>query len=328
MRLVTYRGQNGELRAGALIEADTAIVDLALAAQAAGGANAVPFASVLALLEAGEEAMAGARGLVARAPTNSVIERASVKLCAPIQPPPQMRDCSCFEQHLRQSFAAARRARVAHLPDPEAALAEMNTRADERVIATFQRQPIYYKCNRFAVIGADHDVIWPSYSKAMDFELELACYIGSRAKDVPRDQAHKYIAGYTIFNDMSARDTQAQEMAGMLGPAKSKDFDTGNVMGPCLVTADELPDPYDLTMVARVNDEEWGRGSTRDMYWKFEDVIAHISRSETLYPGEVLGSGTVGNGCGLEQLRYLKPNDVIELEIEGIGKLATRIIRP
>lgn len=328
MRLVTYRGQNGELRAGALIEADTAIVDLMLAAQAAGAANAGPFASVLALLEAGEEAMAAARGLVARAPTNSVIERAAVKLCAPIQPPPQMRDCSCFEQHLRQSFAAARRSRVAHLPDPEAALAEMNTRADERVIATFQRQPIYYKCNRFAVIGADDDVIWPSYSKAMDFELELACYIGSRAKDVPRDQAHKVIAGYTIFNDMSARDTQAQEMVGMLGPAKSKDFDTGNVMGPCLVTADELPDPYDLTMIARVNGEEWGRGSTRDMYWKFEDVIAHISRSETLYPGEVLGSGTVGNGCGLEQLRYLKPNDVIELEIEGIGTLSTRIIRP
>jgi 2-keto-4-pentenoate hydratase/2-oxohepta-3-ene-1,7-dioic acid hydratase in catechol pathway len=327
MRLVTYRGQSGELRAGALIEGDTAIVDLATAAQATGAAGAPAFASVLSLLEAGDEAMAAARGMVARVPTNSVIERATVKLCAPIQPPPQMRDCSCFEQHLRQSFAAARRARVAHLPDPEAALAQMNTRADERVIATFQRQPIYYKCNRFAVIGADDDVIWPSYSKAMDFELELACYIGSRAKDVPREQAHKYIAGYTIFNDMSARDTQALEMAGMLGPAKSKDFDTGNVMGPCLVTADELPDPYDLTMVARVNGEEWGRGSTRDMYWKFEDVIAHISRSETLYPGEVLGSGTVGNGCGLEQLRYLKPNDVIELEVEGIGILSTRIIR-
>jgi 2-keto-4-pentenoate hydratase/2-oxohepta-3-ene-1,7-dioic acid hydratase in catechol pathway len=326
MRLVTYRAQSGELRAGALIEADSAIVDLALAAQA-NTARAPAFASVLALLEAGEQAMAAARGLVARAPSSAVIERTTVRLCAPIQPPPQMRDCSCFEQHLRQSFAAARRARVAHLPDPETALAQMNTRADERVISTFQRQPIYYKCNRFAVVGADDDVIWPSYSKAMDFELELACYIGTRAKDVPRDQAHRYIAGYTIFNDMSARDAQALEMAGMLGPAKSKDFDTGNVMGPCLVTADELPDPYDLTMIARVNGEEWGRGSTRDMYWRFEDVIAHISRSETLYPGEVLGSGTVGNGCGLEQLRYLKPNDVIELEVEGIGVLSTRIVQ-
>lgn len=327
MRLVTYRGEYGQLHAGALIEGDSAIVDLAMAAQEAAIARPMAFSSVLALLEAGDEAMAAARALVARAPTGCVIERASVKLCAPIQPPPQMRDFSCFELHLRQSFAAARKARVAHLPDPEAALAQMNTRSDERVIATFQRQPIYYKCNRFAVVGPDDDVVWPSYSRAMDFELELACYIGSRAKDVPRDQAHRHIAGYTIFNDMSARDTQAQEMAGMLGPAKSKDFDTGNVMGPCLVTADELPDPYDLTMIARVNGQEWGRGNTRDMYWKFEDVIAHVSRSETLYPGEVLGSGTVGNGCGLEQSRYLKPNDVIELEVEGIGILSTRIIQ-
>jgi 2-keto-4-pentenoate hydratase/2-oxohepta-3-ene-1,7-dioic acid hydratase in catechol pathway len=114
----------------------------------------------------------------------------------------------------------------------------------------------------------------------------------------------------------------------MLGPATSKDFDTGNVMGPCLVTADELPDPYDLTMIARVNGEEWGRGTTRDMRWRFEDVIAHVSRSETLYPGEVLGSGTVGNGCGLEQLRYLKPDDVVELEVEGIGVLRTRVTKP
>jgi 2-keto-4-pentenoate hydratase/2-oxohepta-3-ene-1,7-dioic acid hydratase in catechol pathway len=156
----------------------------------------------------------------------------------------------------------------------------------------------------------------------------MACYIGRKARDVPVEKAREHIVGYTIFNDLSARDAQAYEMPGMLGPAKSKDFDTGNVMGPCLVTADELPDPYNLTMIARVNGEEWGRGNTRDMRWTFDDVIAHISRSETLYPGEALGSGTVGNGCGLEQLRYLKPDDVVELEIEGIGMLRTRITRP
>jgi 2-keto-4-pentenoate hydratase/2-oxohepta-3-ene-1,7-dioic acid hydratase in catechol pathway len=328
MRLVTYRDEHGMMRPGALIDSDSAIVDLGIAARSAGLGAWPAFNSILALVEAGEEAMVEARRMVALAPSAAVIERTSVKLCAPIQPPPQMRDCSCFELHLKQSFAAARRARVAHLPNPEEALAQMSTRADERVIATFNRQPIYYKCNRFAVIGPDEDVIWPAYSKAMDFELEFACYIGRKAKDVPREKARDYIVGYTIFNDMSARDTQAVEMGGMLGPAKSKDFDTGNVMGPCLVTADELPDPYDLTMVARVNGEEWGRGSTRDMRWQFEDLIAHISRSETLYPGEVLGSGTVGNGCGLEQLRYLKPDDLIELEVEGIGILRTRISRP
>ncbi|WP_312017943.1 fumarylacetoacetate hydrolase family protein [Bradyrhizobium sp. sBnM-33] len=126
---------------------------------------------------------------------------------------------------------------------------------------------------------------------------------------------------------MSARDTQTKEMPGQLGPAKSKDFDTGNCMGPCLVTYDELRDPYDLTMIARVNGEEWGIGSSSTMMWKFEDLIQHISASETLYPGEFLGSGTVGSGCGLETSRFLTAGDVVELEVEGIGILRNRIIR-
>lgn len=327
MRLVTYRDGAGLHRSGALIDADNAIVDLACAAEVLGKPTSA-FGSVLSLVEAGDEALDAARGFVARSPVAAVFPRAGVELCAPIEPPPQMRDASCFELHLRQSFAAARRARVAHLPDPEEALRQMNTRADERVIETFSRQPIYYKCNRFAVVGPDHDIVWPSYSKVMDFELEFACYIGRRGKDISRERARAHIVGYTIFNDFSARDAQAREMAGMLGPAKGKDFDTGNAMGPCLVTADELPDPYDLTMVARVNGEEWGRGSTRDMRWTFEDVIAHVSASETLYPGEVLGSGTVGNGCGLERSRYLKSGDVVELEVEGIGVLRNRVVRP
>jgi 2-keto-4-pentenoate hydratase/2-oxohepta-3-ene-1,7-dioic acid hydratase in catechol pathway len=280
---------------------------------------------VLALVEAGEPALAHVRKLVAQAPSAGVIERSLVRLRAPIQPPPQMRDCSCFELHLRQSFAAARRTRALRTPDPEATLKAMNTRADERVIDTFNRQPIYYKCNRFAVIGADDEFQWPSFTKALDFELEFGCYIGTRGKDISRDDARKHIVGFTIFNDMSARDAQAVEMGGMLGPAKSKDFDTANIMGPCLVTTDELGDPYDLDMVARVNGVEWGRGNTRDMRWTFEDLIAHISRSETLYPGEFLGSGTVGNGCGLEQLKYLSPGDLVELEVEGIGVLRTHV---
>lgn len=328
MRLVTFVVGQQAPQPGALIDGGQAVVSLALAQQALHGVPAPELVSVLALLEAGDEAMAQARALVARAPSAAVLARSDVRLRAPIQPPPQMRDCSCFELHLKQSFAAARKIRASRMPDPEAALAAMNTRADDRVIETFNRQPIYYKCNRFAVIGADDDVVWPSFSKALDFELEFGCYIGRPTKDVPRERARAHIAGYTIFNDISARDAQALEMPGMLGPAKSKDFDTANVMGPCLVTADEIEDPYDLTMIARVNGQEWGRGSTRDMRWTFEDVIAHVSRSETLHVGEFLGSGTVGNGCGLEQLRNLRADDVVELEVEQLGILRTRITRP
>ncbi|SFU07909.1 fumarylacetoacetate hydrolase family protein [Paraburkholderia aspalathi] len=328
MRLVTFQLADGAQRSGALFDNDQAVLDLREASRIVRGGDSVALASVQALLTGGEPLLEEARALQARAPADAVRERSAVKLLAPIQPPTQMRDCSCFELHLRQSFAAARRARALRTPDPEATLKAMNTRADDRVIDTFNRQPIYYKCNRFAVIGPDDDVIWPAYSKLLDFELEFGCYIGQRAKDVSRENARAHIYGYTIFNDISARDAQATEMGGMLGPAKGKDFDTANVMGPCLVTADELGDPYDLTMIARVNGEEWGRGNTRDMRWQFEDVIAHISRSETLHPGEFLGSGTVGNGCGLEQLRYLKPDDVVELEVEGIGVLRSRIVRP
>lgn len=327
MRLVTFIDSGGRPRAGAFIDNDQAVVDLQGASLAVSQKEHMAFTSVLALLEAGDDALNQAKALVAKAPSAAVLQRSNVKLLAPIQPPPQIRDCSCFELHLQQCYESARRAKASRAADPEAALRDMDTSEDDRVLETFNRQPIYYKANRFAVIGPDEPVIWPSYSRLMDFELELACYIGKGGKNISRDQARAHIAGFTIFNDMSARDAQGREMPGKLGPAKGKDFDTGNVMGPCLVTADEIEDPYNLTMIARVNGEEWGRGSTADMRWQFEDLIEHISRDETLYTGEVLGSGTVGNGCGLEHLRYLKPNDVVELEIEQIGILASQIIK-
>ena len=116
-------------------------------------------------------------------------------------------------------------------------------------------------------------------------------------------------------------------MPGQLGPGKGKDFDGANVMGPCLVTADELTDPYDLAMAVRVNGEEWGRGNSREMSWTFADCISHVSRSETIHPGEFFGSGTVGNGCGLEQMRFLSSGDVVELEVEKIGILRNRVLR-
>jgi 2-keto-4-pentenoate hydratase/2-oxohepta-3-ene-1,7-dioic acid hydratase in catechol pathway len=189
-------------------------------------------------------------------------------------------------------------------------------------------RPIFYHPNRLAVCGPEADIPWPAYSEVMDFELEFGCYIGKPGKDIPRARAREHIFGYTIFNDFSARDEQAREMPGQLGPGKGKDFDRSNAMGPCLVTSDEMPDPYRLEMRVRVNGEEWGRGSSADMHWKFEDCIAHASRGETLHTGEFFGSGTVGGGCGLEQGRFLSHGDVVELEVEGIGILRNRVVRP
>ena len=325
LRLVTFEHE-GRRRAGAFINDDTRVVDLAAAHEQRHGVHAPELADILALIEGGDDALDKAAEAVKSAPAAASLPRAAVRLRAPIQPPPQMRDCSCFELHLRQCYAAAREMR-ARAKGVELLADTGPSEAEQRILDLFAKQPIYYKANRFSVIGTGETVIWPAYSRMMDFELEFGVYIKKAAKDVPVEKARDYIFGYTIYNDFSARDAQAVEMIGQLGPAKGKDFDTGNAMGPCIVTADEMPNPYDLTMTARVNGEEWGRGNSGTMHWTFEDLIAFISRSETLYPGEFLGSGTIGNGCGLEAQRFLKPGDEVELEVEGIGVLRNRIVK-
>ena len=129
--------------------------------------------------------------------------------------------------------------------------------------------------------------------------MAVGIFVSKKGKDIPKSKASEYIFGFSIFNDVSARDTQTVEMPGGLGPSKSKDFDTGNVIGPCIVTADEI-DPYNLDMIVRINGQEKSRGSSNTIHWRFEDLITHISRSETIYPGEFIASGTIGNGSGLE----------------------------
>ena len=296
MKLVTFTIAAGrEARApapGALIEGGTKVA-------------ALPgFSSVLEIVEGGQNALDRAHEALKHSPV--VLGRQSVTLLAPIPHPPQMRDFLCFEKHLVQAFRA-----IGKNP-PQ----------------TWYERPVFYHPSRFSVCGPEAEVPWPAYTERLDFELEFGCYIGRPGKDIPKARAREHVFGYTIFNDFSARDEQTKEMAGQLGPGKGKDFDNANAMGPCLVTADEIGDPYRLEMAVRVNSEEWGRGNSRDMHWKFEDCIAHASRSETLHPGEFFGSGTVGNGCGLEQLRFLKPGDVVELEVEGIGTLRNRVVKP
>src|SRR6185295_2678047 len=190
-----------------------------------------------------------------------------------------------------------------------------------RLNKAFYERPLYYKSNARSVVGHGADVRMPSYTKRFDYELEWGIFIGKAGVDIAAERAREHIAGYTIFNDFSARDIQLAEMRGRLGPAKGKDFDTGNAIGPWLVTPDELPDPYSLTMTAHVNGAEWSRGSTGDMHWSFEEIIAYISRAETLFPGDFIGSGTVGGGCGLELGVFLERGDEVELEVEGIGRL-------
>lgn len=309
MKLVTFLQGEDRESVGVLLDDLTTIVDLT-----------PDFVDMLSLIDGGDAALQRARSAMEE--ENRRIPLSAVRLKAPLPVPRQIRDCMLFEKHLLQASAAFVRMKMGFLGKILLGLGLV------RIPRVWYRQPIYYKANRFSVIGPDEDVRWPDYSDMMDFECEIGVVIGKKGTNIAREKAREHIFGYTIFNDMSARDAQWMEMKGRLGPAKGKDFDTGNILGPWLVTADEVPDPYNLEMIARVNGEEWGRGNSGEMFHRLEDLIAHVSRSETLYPGELLGSGTVGNGCGLEQGRFLSPGDVVELEISGLGKLRNRIVKP
>ena len=229
-----------------------------------------------------------------------------VRLLAPLPRPRVMRDFLTFEGHMKQASRALGRG--------------------GEVPAAFYEVPAYYKGDPDTVVGPDAVVHWPSYSEKFDFELELGVVIGRRGKDIAAGDAARHIAGYTIWNDFSARDQQMREAPVGMGPSKGKDFDTGNAVGPYLVTPDEL-DIDNLRMVARVNGEVWSEGHSGGRQFSFPDLIAHVSQSETIHAGELWGSGTVTSGSGLELDRWLQPGDVVELEVEGIGVLRNRVVR-
>ena len=216
-----------------------------------------------------------------------------VRLLAPVQRPPSIRDFYAFEQHVR----GARALRGAGPPPAE-----------------WYELPVFYFSNPAAVYGPDDEIPFPGGVEELDYELELAAVIG----------ADGAIGGFTVMNDWSARDVQRAEMTVGLGPSKGKDFATS--LGPVLVTTDELGD-LRLEMVGRVNGEERSRGNLGDIHWPWEELAAHAGRNTRLAAGDVLGSGTVGTGCILEHGdgRWLRPGDVVELEIEGIGVLRNTV---
>jgi 2-keto-4-pentenoate hydratase/2-oxohepta-3-ene-1,7-dioic acid hydratase in catechol pathway len=235
----------------------------------------------------------------APASTTALIDGA--RLLAPLRPR-SLRDFLAFEGHMKNALSRLNRP----IPDE------------------WYDVPAYYKGMPDTVIGPEEEIPWPAYTDRLDHELELAAVIGRQVRDVAAEDAAGCIFGYTIWNDLSARDVQARELPVGMGPGKAKDWDGSNVLGPCIVTADEL-DASDVAMRVRVNGELWGEDSSASMHHTFADMIVYASRSQTLFPGDVLGSGTAAGGSGLELDRWLAPGDVVELEIEGIGVLRNRI---
>jgi len=321
MKLATFEAAGGAVRLG-MAMAGNRILDVAAAHGVLSGANVPQLASMQALIESGATGRALLEALLReeRALQPFIAELSKVRLRAPLPLPQQIRDCSLFEQHVRNGGAGMARlkAKLAGLPEPK----DM----PRTVPDVYHEQPIYYISNRFSVVGPDDVVTWPSYSRVMDFELELGLVVGKTGRDIPAEEAAGHIFGYTIFNDFSARDQQGREMEGWLGPTKGKSFDTGNAIGPWIVTPEELGDPRRLTVAVRVNGLEWARNTTEGMLHTFEQMIAFVSRDETLHAGELIGSGTVGGCCGLEMGRFLEDGDTVELEVSGIGVLRNKVV--
>lgn len=228
-----------------------------------------------------------------------------VRLLAPIIRPASIRDGSLYLQHWES-----------YLKDkPE-------------ILKLYHEMPgWYYKGNPSAVQGTDTDIIWPAYTERLDYELEIAAIIGRQGVDISPNEAWEYIAGFTIFNDITARDVQPREFLAGLGMCKSKDMDSGNILGPFLVTSDEWDPRDDHQMVVKINGVEWSRNLSSTLTKDIAGFISYISMNETIYPGDVIGLGTVGRGCGEELGKWPNPGDIIELEIEGIGILRNRFAK-
>ena len=248
-----------------------------------------------------------------------------VNLLAPILNPNSLRDAYAFRQHVETS---------------------RKNRGLE-MIKEFDEFPVFYFSNHNAIYGSQDEIkCMPSHFEKLDFELEIAIVIGKEGRNLKANEASSYIAGYMIMNDVSARGLQMKEMKLNLGPAKGKDF--ASVIGPYLVTPDEIKDKlidkgghgsiYDLKMSCFLNNQLVSEGNFKDMNWTFEQIIERVSYGTTIYPGDIIGSGTVGTGCllelnGTEKIKdsnykevWLKEGDVVKMKIDKLGEISNKIV--
>lgn len=323
MKLVSFLDSQQEERIGLVIDGLT--YDLGMNADAAG--KFIPY-RMGEFLRAGESAMETARSVEEAIKSGrSDIAANIARPLAPVPHPPSCRDAYAFRQHV----AAARRNRGVDM------------------IPEFDQYPIFYFTNHNAVFGEGDVVLEPDHFERLDFELEVAVVLGRKGRNISSSEADRYVAGFTIMNDLSARRLQMEEMKLNLGPAKGKDFAT--TIGPWLVTPDELADrleptefgnQYNLRMTANHNGTLISDGNMNSMTWTFAEIIERCSYGVDVFPGDVIGSGTVGTGCYLElngtrarEARdkgeeydpvWLQPGDVMELEIERLGVLRNTMI--
>lgn len=304
MKLITFKTKAGGTKAG-LLTAE-GIVDLA---KASNGQLPGDMLSFIDRHEANIE-LINELGLENGLPDYALTD---VTLLAPLPNPRSFRDYIAFEQHMLNASKT-----FGHALSP-----------------VWYEMPIFYFTNHQAISGTGQDIARPPLCRKLDYELEMACIIGKQGADIKAEDAGDYIFGYTVFNDWSARDIQRVEMGMPLGPHKGKDF--ANTIGPCIVTKDEMNqyrtdnDRFDLRMTAKINGQLICDGNFKTIHYTFEQMIERASENGvTLYPGDILGSGTVGWGSLIETNfaahRPLEPGDEVEMEIQGIGILTNKVI--
>jgi 2-keto-4-pentenoate hydratase/2-oxohepta-3-ene-1,7-dioic acid hydratase in catechol pathway len=287
MKLVSF-AENGQSRLGALLggAGGQAVIDLQLADRR------LP-SEMIAFLEGGPGTLAIAQQAVREAPGDAVRPLATVTLRAPVPRPGKI---ICIGQNYLEH---AREGNASQSP-----------------------YPIYFAKYNNGVIGAGEPIVIPAAVEKPDYEGELAVVIGRRARNVPEAEALAFVGGYTALNDVSARDWQHRTGQWMVG----KIPDTFCPMGPALVTADEIPDPQNLHLCTTIGDEVLQRGYTGDMIFSIAFIIADLTRIMTLEPGDVIATGTpAGVGAGRTPKRWLKPGEVVRVEIEGIGELSNPV---
>jgi len=307
--LATFAGADGKALPGYVDPDSEMIVDLQGQHRAAFGTSNLAFESMQGLIEGGARVL----DLVLRTVGAGSAEDAvtyplsAVRLLSPVPVPRQIRGfslCAPSSGEPPRDHGGASATGAKFVPE----------------------RPQFYLVNRFNVVGPDAEVEWPTYAGGrLDCALKIGMFLAKGGKDIPRERAREHIFGYTIFNDFSAREEQCRG-ADTRVSATGKSFDTANVIGPWIVTADEIPDVGALQATVRVNGEIRARSSTARMRHSFEDIIAFVSRDETLHAGEFFASGVIGGTVGMEVDRLLRPEDVVELEVSGIGVLRNRVV--
>ena len=308
MRLATISLHGRSL--AAVILADERALVLEAAAKAGGLApdlaEVLATGSLQALIDAGPAAIDGVRRLEAAAQAgglgNAIVAAADVVLRAPLPQP--VKNVFCVGRNYREHIAEGERA--------------------ENVTVGVSENPVFFTKPQTAVVGPNETVpIFPNVSTKIDYEVELAVVIGKRGRDIPAERAYEYVLGYTILNDVTARDVQRAHGGQYF---KGKGLDGSCPIGPWIVTADAIKDPAALGLSTRINGELRQDGTTSDMIFDIPTLIASLSKGLTLDPGDILATGTpAGVGYAMDPPSWLKDGDVMVLEIEGIGRLENRM---